>query len=114
MLSGQIKNGLKLNKEGKHNKTARSASTSYDDPNNQADRQVAVVPKLNNKRSVPNAHFLNFHEQQDPNDDTVVLPSPSAPIEYGPTPLHGFPRHPLPSFVADQWGRKSNKFRTKI
>lgn len=25
---GQIKNGLKLNKEGKHNKTARSASTS--------------------------------------------------------------------------------------
>lgn len=91
---GRIKNGLKLNKEGKHSKTARSASTSYDDPNNQANRQLAVVPKLNNKRSVPNVHFLNFHEQQDPNGDTVVLPSPSAPIEPAPMPLHGFPRPP--------------------
>lgn len=102
---GRIKNGLKLNKEGKYSKTARSASTSFDDSNNHVNRQFAVVPKLNNKRSVPNVHLLNLHDQQDPNGETVILPSPSAPIELAPMPLHGFPRppsHPSPPILNEE------------
>lgn len=100
---GRIKNGLKLNKEGKHSKTARSASTSYEDPSNNVNRQLAVVPNLNNQPSVPNVHCLSFHEQQDPNTETIVLPSPTAPIELAPMPLHGFPRPPsLPSSPVDE------------
>ncbi len=87
---GRIKNGLKLNKEGKSTKTTRSASTKYANDPNSMNQQLALIPKLQNKHSVPNVRALDGHDQ-DPNSEPVVLPSPRDPE---PTMHGGFPRPP--------------------
>lgn len=87
---GRIKNGLKLNKESKRSKTTRSASISYTDESQQLDQQVAVIPKLQSKRSTPTIPNLHF-DDRDLNNEPVILPPPESPE---PAMHSGFPLPP--------------------
>ena len=89
---GRIKNGLKLNKDARRAKTARSATNSYTDDSPFLNQQVAVIPKLQNKRSTPNVRALDFDDHEPTSSsEPVVLPSARSPDRV----MHGgFPRPP--------------------
>lgn len=88
---GRIKNGLKLNKETKRSKTTRSASISYPDESQRLNQQVAVIPKLQNKRSTPTIPTVDFVDRDLNNNEPVVLPPPESPE---PAMHSGFPLPP--------------------
>lgn len=87
---GRIKNGLKLSKENKRSKTNRSASISYPDEPQRLDQQVAVIPKVQHKRSTPTIPILDF-DDRDLNSEPLVLPPPGSPE---PAMHSGFPLPP--------------------
>lgn len=87
---GRIKNGLKLNKENKRAKTSRAASISYTDESQQLNQQVAVIPKMQSKRSTPTIPTLDG-DDRDLDSEPVVLPPPRSPE---PAMHSGFPLPP--------------------
>lgn len=87
---GRIKNGLKLNKENKRSKSSRSASISYTDESQQLNQQVAVIPKLQSKRSTPTIPTIDC-DDRDLDNEPVVLPPPGSPE---PAMHSGFPLPP--------------------
>ena len=78
---GRIKNGLRVgSKESKRNKAIRSASVSQADQRSSPDhnQQLAVMPRLQHQRSIPNVPTLDTDRHQ-PSHEAVVLPSPRSP-----------------------------------
>ncbi|KAI4276739.1 MAG: hypothetical protein L6R38_005584 [Xanthoria sp. 2 TBL-2021] len=85
----RIKNGLKLHSTNKRNRTQRSASISGSPPKELSNgNQLAIVPKLNGKKSNPTLQSERQEDFQPLSPDPVVLPS-----VYSPT-THDFPQPP--------------------
>lgn len=84
----RIKNGLKVNRDNKRHKTIRAASTPATDDLQDPNQQLAVVPHLHKKESVPNLGALELNHRY---DDDVPLPSPKSAE---PTMHGGFPIPP--------------------
>ena len=89
---GRIKNGIHRRQEAKRTKSGRSASAT--EPHSANDgNQVAVVPRIQRKKSSPTIRTLDYREVG-PNDP-VLLPSPRSST--GPATLaDDFPLPPQP------------------
>lgn len=85
----RIKNGLKINRESKRNKTIRAAPTPPADDSYHLDQQLAIIPHLQNKESSSNIAILDDDKYR--NHEAVHLPSPKSPE---PAMHRGFPCPP--------------------
>ena len=96
---GRIRSGLKHNKEHKRSKSYRSTTTKDDahtDDTALSNQQVAVVPRLNHKKSSPTIATQNGqdHDQdQGQSPEPVVFPSPKQAMdsEFPLPPSHRSP-----------------------